>query len=59
MPAPDNQTEFLQQDYGAYVYETPLKAASFGIGGDRTEHVLWPQQHGNFDGQAKLDELMT
>lgn len=37
----------------------PLKAANFGIGGDRTEHVLWRMQHGNFDGlKPKLVVLM-
>lgn len=40
-------------------YFAPLKAANFGIGGDRTEHVLWRLQNGNFDGlQPKLVVLM-
>lgn len=40
-------------------YWAPLKAANFGIGGDRTEHVLWRLDHGNFDGlKPKLVVLM-
>jgi lysophospholipase L1-like esterase len=35
------------------------KAANFGIGGDRTEHVIWRLQNGNFDGiKPKLVVLM-
>lgn len=37
----------------------PRKAANFGIGGDRTEHVLWRLEHGNCDGLSpKLIVLM-
>lgn len=37
----------------------PLKAANFGIGGDRTQHVLWRLQNGELDGiQPKVLMLM-
>jgi lysophospholipase L1-like esterase len=37
----------------------PMGAANFGIGGDRTEHVLWRIENGNFDGiKPKLIVLM-
>ena len=37
----------------------PLGAANFGIGGDRTEHILWRLKHGNYDGlKPKLTVLM-
>ncbi len=40
-------------------YWVPLKAANFGIGGDRTEHILWRLQNGNYDGlKPKLTVLM-
>lgn len=40
-------------------YWEPLKAANFGIGGDRTEHILWRLDNGNYDGlKPKLTVLM-
>lgn len=37
----------------------PMKAANFGIGGDRTQHVLWRLQNGELDGiQPKVIMLM-
>lgn len=40
-------------------YYAKRNAVDFGIGGDRTEHVLWRLDHGNFDGlKPKLIVLM-
>jgi lysophospholipase L1-like esterase len=37
----------------------PMKAVNFGIGGDRTEHILWRLEHGNYDGlKPELTVLM-
>jgi lysophospholipase L1-like esterase len=47
---------------GAAIFEKefmPLKAANFGIGGDRTQHVLWRLQNGELDGiKPKVVMLM-
>jgi len=40
-------------------YFGPLKPANFGIGGDRTEHVIWRIRNGELEGiQPKLVVLM-
>ncbi len=40
-------------------YYTPRKALNLGIGGDRTQHVLWRLQNGNLDGiKPKLAVIM-
>lgn len=40
-------------------YYAPRKALNLGIGGDRTQHVLWRLDHGNVDGlHPKLVVLM-
>ncbi len=36
----------------------PLKAANFGISGDRTQHVLWRLQNGEFEG-ATLPKVVV
>ncbi|MCG8602218.1 MAG: GDSL-type esterase/lipase family protein [Verrucomicrobiales bacterium] len=37
----------------------PIGAVNFGIGGDRTEHILWRLENGNYDGlKPELTVLM-
>lgn len=46
-------------DAGAAVWNEfygERQAVNFGIGGDRTQHVLWRLEHGNVDGLAKPEQ---
>jgi lysophospholipase L1-like esterase len=48
----DSITDAWRRDEGKPTWDkhfAPLKAANFGIGGDRTEHVLWRIQNGELD----------
>src|SRR5262245_44285327 len=36
----------------------PLKAVNFGIGGNRTQHVLWRLQNGELEGKPKVVVMM-
>ncbi len=36
----------------------PLKAAQFGVSGDRTEHLLWRLRNGNLDGAGRPDVVV-
>jgi lysophospholipase L1-like esterase len=52
-PANARGTKVLTKEFGSY------KLANFGIGGDRTQHVLWRLQNGELDGiQPKVVMLM-
>lgn len=49
----DSITDGWRKNNGKPIWDErfePLKAANFGIGGDRTQHVLWRMQHGELDG---------
>ena len=62
----DSITDFWRRDDkrsgGKKIWDAqfaPLKAANFGISGDRTQHVLWRLQNGELDGyQAKAAVVM-
>src|SRR5690606_18268051 len=48
-----NATRVWQEHYGSF------RPANFGIGGDRTQHVLWRIQNGELDGiKPKVVVLM-
>jgi lysophospholipase L1-like esterase len=57
----DSITDFFR-NRGSNVwdkYYAPRQAANFGIGGDRTQHVLWRVEHGELDGiHPKVTVLM-
>jgi lysophospholipase L1-like esterase len=49
----DSITDGWRGDAGKPVWKEhfePLKAANFGIGGDRTQHVLWRMENGELEG---------
>ena len=47
------QQALFEKEFGSY------KAANFGIGGDRTQHVLWRVENGEFEGiKPKVVVLM-
>lgn len=49
----NGQKALFDKEYGQY------KAANFGIGGDRTQHVLWRVENGEFEGlKPKVVVLM-
>src|SRR5262249_46197071 len=49
----ENVSEVWKRFYG------PRSAVNFGIGGDRTQHVLWRINHGELDGiKPKVAVLM-
>src|SRR5205814_10650591 len=58
----DSITEFWTYPAGAAVWHEhygKMKAAIFGVGGDRTQNLLWRLQHGELDGiQPKVAVLL-
>lgn len=58
----DSITDGWRGKGGRKIFEeqfVPMKAANFGIGGDRTQHVLWRLKNGELEGiQPKLVMLM-
>jgi lysophospholipase L1-like esterase len=55
----DSITQGWHENSTWHRFYDPRKAANFGIGGDRTEHVLWRIQHGELDGiDPKLTVLL-